>query len=197
MGNRRSTASTAGAAELVDVIFLDIDGVLLPFGCDETNETPRRSAPGCLFPLEQMDALASLLDRAGRLSVGADREPAARGNPVLVLSSTWRVRPDFVDDIVSSFEAHAAHRGRGGGTTAWTTAGSPGGGPFFDMTDPLFQSTRCEEVYKWVGDNAGLVAGRTDGGGGPAREFRVRSWIGKFPRLWVSLLHTALTPLLH
>ena len=122
MGNRRSTASAA-AAELVDVIFLDIDGVLLPFGGDETNETPRRSAPGCLFPLEQMDALASLLDRAGRLSVGADGRdaPAARGNPALVLSSTWRVRPDFVDDIVSSFEAHAAHRGRDW-TTAWTTA---------------------------------------------------------------------------
>ena len=183
-GNIRhnTTAPTAAAAVgLVDVIFLDIDGVLLPFGGDGDHDGG--TAPGCIFPDRTMDALTSLIDRAGRLllEAAAAGEPA-RGNPALVLSSTWRVRADFVDDIVSSLTRHAARRrgpvGDGGGrdwTTAWPSPGSPDGGPFFDMTDPLHQSTRCDEVYKWVSANAGLVH-RTDGGG-TTRTFRVRSWI--------------------
>lgn len=199
------------AVELVDVIFLDIDGVLLPFGgAGGDNHDDGETAPGCIFPNRTMDALASLLDRAGGLSLEAAGGGApVRGNPALVLSSTWRARPDFVDDITSSLVAHAAHRrgrrgrrGGGGGerrdwTAAWSNAGSPSGGPFFDMTDPLYQSTRCDEVYKWLGDNSGVVERR-----GATRTFRVRSWIALDDedvsfRLCASLLHTALDPYLH
>ena len=50
------------AEELVDVVFLDIDGVLLPFGggARDDDRPPFRFTQGCLFPDCTMDALTAL-----------------------------------------------------------------------------------------------------------------------------------------
>ena len=65
------------------IIFLDIDGVLLPFGCTGNQ--------GRLFPEATLQALAYILARV----------PEAQ----LVLSSTWRVQETFIQSIVQDFRA--------------------------------------------------------------------------------------------
>ena len=70
------------------LVFLDIDGVLLPFG-----ENVPVVPAGALFPDECLHALSELL----RISNGE-----------VVLSSTWRAQPRFVEDIVNDFHRYAA-----------------------------------------------------------------------------------------
>ena len=70
-------------AKTLKVIFLDIDGVLLPFPKEEN------SGDG-LFPPSPLKALQSLL--------------MGTNGAKLVLSSTWRVRKDFIQDIVDSIQ---------------------------------------------------------------------------------------------
>jgi len=66
------------------VIFLDIDGVLLPF--------PQKEPPkDTLFPTNTMKALDRLLKAT---------------QAQLVLSSTWRAQDQFVKDILDDFEKH-------------------------------------------------------------------------------------------
>lgn len=70
-------------AEILKVIFLDIDGVLLPFPRDEDSGSD-------LFPPSTLNALQSLLKEAQ----GAK----------LILSSTWRVQKKFIQDIVDAIQ---------------------------------------------------------------------------------------------
>ncbi|CAJ1955745.1 unnamed protein product [Cylindrotheca closterium] len=71
-------------ASVLKVIFLDIDGVLLPF--------PQKGPPkGTLFPTNTIKALDRLL-KATQAS--------------LVLSSTWRALDRFVQDILDDFQKH-------------------------------------------------------------------------------------------
>lgn len=71
-------------ASMLKVIFLDIDGVLLPF--------PQKERPkDTLFPANTMKALDRLLKAT---------------EAQLVLSSTWRAQDQFVTDILEDFEKH-------------------------------------------------------------------------------------------
>jgi len=67
------------------IIFLDIDGVILPF----LNQPPQ----GTLFPDRTLEALSRILE----VNVASTR---------LVLSSTWRVRQEFCRDILDAFNRH-------------------------------------------------------------------------------------------
>jgi len=94
------------------VVFLDIDGVLLPFG-------------QLLFPEPQLEALSRILE--------------AFDGARVVLSSTWRVQPKFIQDILDQFRVY----------------GDAYGGPladldFFDITDPQLHSERHLEIDAWL-----------------------------------------------
>jgi hypothetical protein len=70
------------------IIFLDIDGVLLPFGSH------------LLFPDAQLEALSIIL------------QAFAEDHAVeIVLSSTWRVQAKFRQDILDQFDAYAYEYG--------------------------------------------------------------------------------------
>ena len=103
------------ANNILKVIFLDIDGVLLPF--------PKDQNFGCeLFPASTLKPLQSLLKEAD----GAK----------LVLSSTWRVRKDFVRDIVDCIQGFGIDFEG-----------------FFDITDPNMHSERQWEIERWLSTN--------------------------------------------
>ena len=111
------------------VIFLDIDGVLLPFG-DEAPQLP----PGTLFNERSLASLSQLL--AAPLPGGARAQ--------LVLSSTWRARQAFIDDILAEFRRYAASH-----------PDSPllhlaEAGRFYDTTSICQFSTRQHEIATWL-----------------------------------------------
>ncbi|MGK3754621.1 MAG: hypothetical protein ACI8RD_006930 [Bacillariaceae sp.] len=97
------------------VIFLDIDGVLLPF----PNEN---SSSDELFPASTLKPLQCLLKE----TEGAK----------LVLSSTWRVRKDYIADIVECMQNFGIDLGEEGA--------------FFDITDPNMHSERQWEIQDWL-----------------------------------------------
>ncbi|KAL7482340.1 hypothetical protein ACHAW6_008020 [Cyclotella cf. meneghiniana] len=155
-----------GAVELVDIIFLDIDGVLLPFGGD-SNKKVENYSDGCIFPDRTMDALASLLHGVENIEISkkkhtttqketssiGDRSPTPiKGNPKIVLSSTWRARPAFIQDILSSFRSYvnAKNDVSAGTKEIWQAHVES----FFDITDPFYHSSRHKEIYNWIQSNA-------------------------------------------
>lgn len=112
----------------------------------------------------------------------------------LVLSSSWRSRPDFVEDILSSFRAYATTSGGRRREDAadvmrvWESRVDS----FFDITDPNYHATRHDEIYNWVrrrsssrkkgNDKIGKANNATttttkEEGGGVDRGYIVRSWI--------------------
>jgi hypothetical protein len=109
------------------VLFLDMDGVLLPFGSDvhEKTHSPL-SNTNRLFPDEPLAALSHILSEVPSL--------------VLVLSSTWRVRQEFCNEIIKSFQSY----------------GKQHGGPlatiedFYDVTDIHNHSERQWEIHAWL-----------------------------------------------
>ena len=106
--------------KLVKVIFLDIDGVLLPFPSKDINNNQSR-----LFPEEQLKALSKLL---------------AHTEAQLVLSSTWRAQPKFVQDIIDCFQDFG--REYGGPLTSINK--------FYDTTSLQMHSERQWEIYDWI-----------------------------------------------
>lgn len=158
--------------DLVDIIFLDVDGVLLPFGGGQDGRAREVSsfAEGCIFPTGAMEALTSLLRETRCLELS----DGIVGNPALVLSSTWRARPEFVEDILSSFRAYVGERASSGdATTARAWEGRLES--FFDMTDPNFHATRHDEIYHWLKTNAS--EGAVCCSNANSRKYTVRSWI--------------------
>jgi hypothetical protein len=65
------------------VIFLDVDGVLLPFG-DDAEQLPEDGS----FPDQPLHALSHIVERTGA---------------EIVLSSTWRMHPSAMNEITSAF----------------------------------------------------------------------------------------------
>jgi hypothetical protein len=104
---------------ILKIIFLDIDGVLLPFPHTGKN---RPEDDGFLFPKSTMNALKRLLQFT---------------QAEIVLSSTWRSQPSFVQDILKDFEKHELEINE-----------------FCSMTDPNFHSERQWEIHKWLRENA-------------------------------------------
>ena len=98
-------------------IFLDIDGVLLPFPKAE------KSSCGAIFPDANLEAFFHLLAQV----------PDHR----VILSSTWRVQPSFVQDILESLRLYAYTYG--------TVSVD-----FFDKTDPTCHTTRDDEIVRWL-----------------------------------------------
>ena len=95
------------------LIFLDIDGVLLPFQAS----TDYQSTCGALFPDSTLASLSRILD-------AFSKHPTAK--PELILSSTWRAQENLIAEILDSFDLYGrAH----GGPLKYVQA-------FDDITDP-------------------------------------------------------------
>ena len=105
----------------VDVILLDIDGVLLPFGDEQKIEA---SCSG-LFPDRTLAALSKILELTGA---------------VVVLSSTWRVRSDFRHDILTALRVYGE---RFGGPLEGIST-------FYDLTNVNNHSERQWELQDWL-----------------------------------------------
>lgn len=115
------------ATAVADVVFLDVDGVLLPFG----DGAPPPLAGGA-FPSVPLEALSHVLEATG-----------AR----LVLSSTWRCLPAAVDEILANFRRHAGERGGPlGGVVA-----------FSGTTSLVNHSERQWEIAEWLASDAGAA----------------------------------------
>ncbi|KAL7492168.1 hypothetical protein ACHAWT_001360 [Skeletonema menzelii] len=142
---------------LVDVIFLDIDGVLLPFGsAKKSSQEENFKCDDCIFPNSTMDALTKLLQKVGNISLTMkginDQQQTIKGNPVLVLSSTWRARQEFIADILGSFKGYVAfvQQQEPEVEQIW----KPHLDAFFGIVDPCYHATRHDEIFSWVRDNA-------------------------------------------
>lgn len=121
------TTQTRNTAPIL--IFLDIDGVLLPFPNSE------ESTCGSIFP---DDCLASLSDILQAF-------PTSR----IILSSTWRAQPNLIAEILDSFDLYAKAKG---GTLLDVTQ-------FADLTDTNYHTERQHEIYKYLfHDNREKVA---------------------------------------
>lgn len=123
------------------ILFLDIDGVLLPFPCHE------RSSCGALFPDRTLSALSWLLEESQKLTAtSCSSLESSSFETVIVLSSTWRVQESFRNQILDSFRAYAYQYG----------------GPlmemddFYDITDPDIHSERQHEIAEWLVKNQGF-----------------------------------------
>ncbi len=185
---------------LVDVIFLDIDGVLLPFGSAKKSlQDEDYKCDDCIFPISTMHALTILLQKVGDISLTIkdkdNKQQTIRGNPVLVLSSTWRAQQEFITDILDSFKGYVAfmqqkqEQQQPEVQQVW----KPHLDAFFDLVDPCYHATRHDEIYSWVRDNEkGRQQNRCNNDGSKKRkrrtpqelectatmvDFQVRSWI--------------------
>jgi hypothetical protein len=115
------TSSIGGSSnQNVDVVFLDIDGVLLPYG-DEQKEEACCSG---LFPDRTLAAFSHLLTTT---------------RAVVVLSSTWRVRSDFREDALTAFRDYGDVFG---GPLKGMTE-------FYDVTDVNTHAERQWEIHDW------------------------------------------------
>ena len=157
---------------LVDVILLDIDGVLLPFG-DTCIHNESATQDSCLFPDHTMHALTMLLQKICNLSFNTSSNQVQNGNPVLVLSSTWRARPEFIRDILNSFQIYANKKGLDDASTLQTWKETNCLDSFFDITDPSYHSTRHDEIMKWVNENTTSDKRKNKN----IKSFVVRSWV--------------------
>lgn len=176
--------------EAVDVIFLDIDGVLLPFGGD-SGKIKETYADGCIFPDRTMHCLTSILQQMADLELPMTnssntskdskqlKAPKPIGNPKLVLSSTWRAQPAFIRDILSSFQCYA--EANPNTKDVWQTHSRD----FFDICDPLFHSTRHGEIYHWIE----AQRCKTRSGAKTQNKFKTSSTSTKnfFIRTWIAL----------
>lgn len=102
------------------ILFLDIDGVLLPF----PEHTP--SSCGAYFPDINLESFAAIVEALPDLLV--------------VLSSTWRVSNKMQQQVLDSFNIY-------GYTFGGPLASIKG---FFDITDPNYHSERQHEIFRWL-----------------------------------------------
>jgi hypothetical protein len=119
------------------IVFLDIDGVLLPF----PHHPSLPIAEGRIFPNETLSALSLILEAFPSTTMKSasfinQNESSGIGIDI-VLSSTWRVQKSIHHEIISEFHSY-------------------GCGPlgtlndFYDITDPAFHGVRQHEIYRWL-----------------------------------------------
>ena len=135
-----------------------------------------------------MDALTKLMHDIYNISYNNNNTTTStiqRGNPVLVLSSTWRARLQFIQDILSSFRVYVDSKSAAVAddehlVKMWKESSHLDS--FFDIVDPNYHSTRRDEIYKWVNEHMNT----DDDNGGKknnnlqhqkSQNFKVRSWI--------------------
>jgi HAD domain in Swiss Army Knife RNA repair proteins len=128
------------------IIFLDIDGVVLPFPADPKLHIPR----GRIFPNETLAALSLILEAfpKQKISIAGSKSEASSTDHInreatdtevdIVLSSTWRVQKSMRNDIISDFHAYAV-----GPLSTF-------GDDFYDITDPKLHTERQHEIYDWL-----------------------------------------------
>jgi hypothetical protein len=109
------------------IIFLDIDGVLLPF---EGNRFA--STSGSLFPDHTMEALSLILQ--------------AMEGAKIVLSSTWRVQDRFRKEIIAGLRSYG-----------YAYGGPLLEAEFMDLTDPDMHGERQHEIHDWLQRNPDKV----------------------------------------
>ena len=102
------------------VVFLDVDGVLLPFG-DGAAAGPADGG----FPDAPLAALSAILEATGA---------------TIVLSSTWRCAPEAIAELTSAFFFYACTHGGPLGNIA----------SFAHLTNPAAHSTRQAEIAEWL-----------------------------------------------
>jgi hypothetical protein len=119
------------------VIFLDIDGVLLPFP-KNTNSKDDDDNPHSLFPKKTLQALQRLHEATTTTPPNnTDTHKNANANandnnPQWILSSTWRVREDYIQDIEGALHEFGMDI------------------TFADITDPTLHSERQWEIHEWL-----------------------------------------------
>jgi hypothetical protein len=128
------------------VLFLDIDGVLLPFPTNPLLHIPI----GRIFPDVTLSALCHILEAFPKTttavpSIGCDSNIM---NPEIlnhsdtmvdiVLSSTWRVKLSMREDIIADFRAY----GRGPLSTF--------NDDFYGITNPKLHTERQHEIFEWL-----------------------------------------------
>jgi HAD domain in Swiss Army Knife RNA repair proteins len=127
------------------VLFLDIDGVLLPFPTKPLFQFP----DGRIFPNETLSALSLILEAFPKDKCNCcNVDTSMVDNPAshvcnctavnIVLSSTWRVQKSIRNDIIADFHAY------GIGPLSTFDA------DFYDITDPKLHTERQHEIYAWL-----------------------------------------------
>ena len=142
------------------VVFLDVDGVLLPFSRGATDDAA--GEPRCgRFPARCLAAFERVLAAAPRAT--------------LVLSSTWRCDPAAVAELLAAFEEYGGALG---------PVAARGG---FEHTTALdHHAERQHEIARWLADaRAEGFAADGDGADDDARAPRARD-AGAI-RAWVAL----------
>jgi hypothetical protein len=109
------------------ICFLDIDGVLLPFGGNRFASTC-----GSIFPDHTMEAFSLFLKEMDGVKI--------------VLSSTWRVTDKFRKQIIAGFRSFGYEYG-----------GPLLEAEFMDLTDPDMHTERQHEIYDWLQRNPDKV----------------------------------------
>jgi hypothetical protein len=132
--------------QTLQVIFLDIDGVLLPFGENNNkrkkkkhrNNNNKPESLSGLFPDHTLRALDCILEHF----------PKA----VLVLSSTWRVCPNACNDILEAFRSYNNNGQQYGGRgySSPRRARLQNIKDFYDVTNVETHSERQWEIYEWL-----------------------------------------------
>mmetsp|Transcript_8083 Transcript_8083/g.12363 ORF Transcript_8083/g.12363 Transcript_8083/m.12363 type:complete len:177 (-) Transcript_8083:248-778(-) len=112
------------------IIFLDIDGVLLPFGGERS--TSEISCSG-LFPDRTIEAFNAILKEC----------PSS----LIVLSSTWRVSQEFCQQILQAFRDYAK-----------TNDGEFLPTQFYDVTNINNHSERQWEIHDWLSSSQNIEA---------------------------------------
>ena len=122
----RANISPSPKPRHLRVLFLDIDGVMLPFG----DQLPPVMASPNGFGIEAMHSLSAILD--------------ACADVVLVLSSTWRCAGGE-KDVIAEFAFYTLH---------YNPASRLGGivelGSFLFTTDKLMHTHRQWEIAAWL-----------------------------------------------
>jgi HAD domain in Swiss Army Knife RNA repair proteins len=114
----------------LNVLFLDIDGVLLPFG-DEGLGYQEEPFHNGIFPDRTLRALSNIFQYSA--------VPL-----LLVLSSTWRVRNEYRQTILQAFHNYNCQTGQNFLPTE-----------FYDVTNVNMHTERQWEIFDWLMNQRG------------------------------------------
>jgi hypothetical protein len=108
------------------VIFVDIDGVLLPFPSNPTGDDEEQR----LFPSSTLKPLQRLWNHVTRTN--CNDSSSSKNGVEWVLSSTWRVQEKYIRDIERALHEFGIVL------------------QFSDITDPALHSERQWEIQEWL-----------------------------------------------